>query len=583
MQTFIEMQQLCLFTFAKLCHRNTRPTAHHKRNRLFRDFFTQTARFCILAESFGLFGKFLFDVHNLVVLEFRSTVQVVTGFRLFHLVLCGLQGFLQILNFGKCSTAILPTSLHLLYRSIRHGKFFTEFFQALHAIAIRFLRKRLLLDFHLEFLTLQSIQSFRHGIHLRFHKACRLVNQVNGFIRQESITDVTVRKFHSRHKRVIVQTHAMVRIKTILNATQNRNCFVFARFVYLHWLESTFQSGIFFNVLAVFLSCRRANAMEFATSEFRLEHVAQIHRAFGLARAHNVVEFIDEHQRIAIFFDSVNHIFKTLFKVATVFCTSHQRRQIKCKDLLALQSIRHITAVNTFSKAFDNRGLTHARFTDQARIVLCLTAQYQNHTTDFFFTANHRRKLSICRHFHKFTTIKFQRRLFFSIRSTCKRVRKPRFHNLGRSKRIFKHLRKRTVTRELHQCHEQIARRHHTAHLTRRLHSRTQNTVQVAIRFHIRIHAIHARDFLNKRFQTATQIRGLNALGLIEFFQSGIGSFDKPHGQMSRSKIRMRAAVAQALRFSQNFFCIVSKIGHITPSFLSPHSCKLRAKNKKRP
>ena len=198
----------------------------------------------------------------------------------------------------------------------------------------------------------------------------------------------------------------MVRIKAILNATQDGNSFVFARFRNLHRLETTFQSGILFDVLAVFLSRRRTNAMEFTTSKLRLKHIAQVHRAFGLARPHNVVEFVDEHKRIAIFFNRINHRFETFFKVATVFCTRHQGRQIKRKDLLALQRIRHVTAVNTFGKAFDNSRLTHARFTDQARVVLCLTAQNQNHTADFFFTANHRREFSICRHFHEFTTIK---------------------------------------------------------------------------------------------------------------------------------------------------------------------------------
>ena len=183
MQTFVQVQQLCLFAFAKFCHRNARPTAYHKRNRLFRDFFAQTTFFGTLAERFGLFGKFLFDVHNLVVLEFGSAVQVITGFGLFHLVLCRLQGFLQVLYFGKCGTAVLPAFLHLLDRRIGHGQIFTKFFQALYAICIRFLRQRLLLDFHLEFLTLQSIQRFRYRVHLRLHKACGLVDQINRLIR----------------------------------------------------------------------------------------------------------------------------------------------------------------------------------------------------------------------------------------------------------------------------------------------------------------------------------------------------------------------------------------------------------------
>ena len=362
----------------------------------------------------------------------------------------------------------------------------------------------------------------------------------------------------------------MVRIKAILDATENRNRFLFARFVNLHGLETAFQCGILLDVLAVFLRGRRTDAVQFATGQFRLEHIAQVHGALGLACTHDGVDFIDEQQRVAVFFKRVEHGFQTFLEIAAVLCARHQGRQIECKQLLALQGVRHIAAIDSLGEAFDNGGLTHARFTDQARIVFRLTAQNQDDAADFFFTANHRRKLSVGSHFHKLTAVEFQRRLFLGIGGTRKRIRQPRFHDLHAAQRIFKNLRKATVARELHQRHEHVAWGHHAVHLTRRLHRGTQDTVQVVIRFHVGVHTFHTRNLLHERFQLAAEFIGLRAFGFIKFLQGGIGAFYKPDSQMSRTQVGMRATVAQALGLRQDFFCIVVEIGHsVFPLFFT--------------
>ena len=370
----------------------------------------------------------------------------------------------------------------------------------------------------------------------------------------------------------------MVRIKSILDATENGNRFLFAGLVNLHGLETAFQGGIFLDVLAVFLRGGGTDAVQLTTGEFRLEHVAQVHGSFRLARTHDSVDFIDEQQGIAVFFKGVQHGFQAFLEITAVFCTRHQGRQIQRKQLLALQGVGHIAAVNTLGKAFHNGGLTHARFTDQARVVFRLSAKNQDDAADFLFTANHRRKLSVGSHFHEFAAVQFQRRLFLGIGGTRKRVRQPSFHDFHAAQRVFKNLRESTVTRELHQGHEHVARSHHAVHLTRRLHRGAQNAVQVVIGFHVGVHALHTRNLLHERFQLAAEFVRLRALRLVEFLQGGIRAFDKPHRQMRRTQVGMRATVTQALRLGQHLFCIVIEIGHIFLSFLPLSRCKTRAK-----
>ena len=53
----------------------------------------------------------------------------------------------------------------------------------------------------------------------------------------------------------------------------------------VHRLEAALERGVLLDVLAVLVERRRADDAQLAAREHRLEHVAGVHRAFGLARA----------------------------------------------------------------------------------------------------------------------------------------------------------------------------------------------------------------------------------------------------------------------------------------------------------
>ena len=48
-----------------------------------------------------------------------------------------------------------------------------------------------------------------------------------------------------------------------------------------HGLEATFKSGVFLDVFTVFVHCRRTDALQFPTTQSRLNDVRSIHGAFG--------------------------------------------------------------------------------------------------------------------------------------------------------------------------------------------------------------------------------------------------------------------------------------------------------------
>jgi hypothetical protein len=51
-----------------------------------------------------------------------------------------------------------------------------------------------------------------------------------------------------------------------------------------HRLEAPFERGVLLDVLAVLVERRGADAVQLAAGQHRLEHVAGVHRALGLAR-----------------------------------------------------------------------------------------------------------------------------------------------------------------------------------------------------------------------------------------------------------------------------------------------------------
>ena len=67
-----------------------------------------------------------------------------------------------------------------------------------------------------------------------------------------------------------------------------------------HRLEAAFQGRVLLDVLAVLVERGRADAVQFAAGQHRLEQVAGVHRAFGLARADDGVQLVDEQDDLAL-------------------------------------------------------------------------------------------------------------------------------------------------------------------------------------------------------------------------------------------------------------------------------------------
>ena len=187
-----------------------------------------------------------------------------------------------------------------------------------------------------------------------------------------------------------------MQLVSLLQTAQDRDRGFHARFFDQHFLETAFQRGILLDVLAVFVQRGRADAMQLAARQRGLEHIARVHRAFGLARADHGVQLVDEHDGLAFILSQFfQHILQAFLEFAAIFRAGQQRRHVQAQHFLVLQRFRHFAVDDALRQAFDDRGLAHAGFADQHRVVLGAALQHLDRAADLVVAPDHRVELAL--------------------------------------------------------------------------------------------------------------------------------------------------------------------------------------------
>ena len=237
----------------------------------------------------------------------------------------------------------------------------------------------------------QLVHDFGLGIDLDLDFGRCLVDQVNRLVGQKAVGDVAVAQFSRRDDGRVGDLHAVVGFVLFLQAAQDGNRRLDRRLADKDFLETALQRGVFFDVFAVFVQRRGTDAVQLATRQRGLEHVARVHRALGLARAHHRVQLVDEDDGLAFVLGQLaQHSFQALFKLAPELGTGQQRGHVQRQHALAFERIGHLARDDALGQPFDDGGLAHARLADQYGIVFGAALQHLNGAADFIVAANHR-------------------------------------------------------------------------------------------------------------------------------------------------------------------------------------------------
>jgi len=160
---------------------------------------------------------------------------------------------------------------------------------------VLFLGEGGLLNLQPEDATRQLVELLRHRVHLRPDHRTGLVHEVDGLVGQKAVGDVPVGKRDGADERGVLDATPWCSSKRSLMRAGSRARPRAGRFDE-HGLEATLKRGVLSMCLRYSSSVVAPRQCNSPRASIGLREVARVHRAFGLAGAHDEVELVDEQQ-----------------------------------------------------------------------------------------------------------------------------------------------------------------------------------------------------------------------------------------------------------------------------------------------
>ncbi len=154
-------------------------------------------------------------------------------------------------------------------------------------------------------------------------------------------------------------------------------------------LEAALQRRVPLQVLAVLVHRGRADRLDLATGERRLEDRGGIDGALGGAGADQVVELVDEQHDVAALGDLLHHLLEPLLELAAVLRAGDERREVERVDLLVLEELRDLALGDPRGEPLDDCGLADPRLADEDGIVLRAAGEDLHDPLDLRLAADH--------------------------------------------------------------------------------------------------------------------------------------------------------------------------------------------------
>ena len=271
-----------------------------------------------------------------------------------------------------------------------------EVFQALLGGLVGLLAEGLAFDLELDEAPFEPVQLFRFRVDLDADAARGLVHEVDGLVRQLSIGDVAVRQRGRGDDRGIGDLHAMVHLVALFQPAQDGDGVRDVGLIDQDLLKTPLERRVFFDVFTIFVERRRTHAVQLATRQRRLQHVAGIHRALGLARADHGMQLVDEEDDPALLLGQiVQDRLEPFLEFAAELGAGDERPHVEGEQPSVLQALRDLAVHDAERKPLDDGGLTDAGLADQDRVVLGAALQDLDGAADLVVASDDRIELAL--------------------------------------------------------------------------------------------------------------------------------------------------------------------------------------------
>ena len=215
-----------------------------------------------------------------------------------------------------------------------------------------------------------------------------LVDQVDRLVRQVAVGDVADRQVGGGLDRLVGDRDLVVLLVALADAHQDVDGLLERRLLDHDRLEAALEGGVALDVLAVLVERRRADALELAARERRLEDVGGVDRALGGAGADERVELVDEEDRVVRVAQLLDDLLEPLLELAAVLGAGDERPDVEGQDALVEQRLGDVAGDDPVGEALGDRGLADARLADQGRVVLGPSRQDLDDPLDLLLSAD---------------------------------------------------------------------------------------------------------------------------------------------------------------------------------------------------
>ena len=212
---------------------------------------------------------------------------------------------------------------------------------------------------------------------------------------QEAVGDVAVREVRRRDERLVGDRDLVVLLVAVAQALQDLDRVGERGLLDLDRLEAALEGGVLLEVLAVLVEGRRADRLQLAAGEHRLQDRGRVDRALGRAGTDEGVQLVDEQDGVASGADLLQHLLQALLEVAAVAAAGDERAEVEGVELLALQRLGHVVGDDLLREPLDDGGLADAGLADEDRVVLRAAREHLHEALDLAVPADDRVELVV--------------------------------------------------------------------------------------------------------------------------------------------------------------------------------------------
>ena len=221
-----------------------------------------------------------------------------------------------------------------------------------------------------------------------------LVDEVDRLVGQVAVGDVADRQVGGGLDRLVRDRDLVVLLVALADAHQDVDGLLERRLLDHDRLEAALEGGVALDVLAVLVERRRADALELAAGERRLEDVGGVDRALGRAGADERVQLVDEQDRVVGVAELLDDLLEPLLELAAVLRAGDERPDVEGQDALVEERLGDVAGHDPVGQALGDGGLADAGLADQGRVVLRPAREDLDDPLDLLLPADDRIQLS---------------------------------------------------------------------------------------------------------------------------------------------------------------------------------------------